>query len=160
MVIAGRDLDDLGVLNFLGDVLEVDGVGDSGVAPGVDVAVGVDADAVGRAGRDIDDLVLHLFRERHHVHAGCDVDLGVVLIGQVERVEARSNHDKQEDQQEHDQARHAETVVQEVLEDEAARTLELLLRHEVGDLVAVAEQALEEGRFLLFIHFQILPLTC
>ena len=158
MVIARRDIDDLCVLDFLGNVLQVDRIGDAGIAPDVDLAVGVDADAVGRAGRDIGDLVLHAVRDLHHVHAGRDVQLGIILIGQVERVELRADHDQQEDQQEHDQAGHAEPVMQEILEDQTARALQLFLGHEVGDLVAVAEQTGKEGRFFLFSHIRDPPL--
>ena len=71
---------------------------------------------------------------------GRDVQLGVVLIGQVERIEIRADHDQQENQKEHDQTDHAEPVMQEILEDQTAGALQLFFRHEVGDLVAVAEQ--------------------
>ena len=65
------------------------------------------ADAVGRAGRDICDLMLHTVGNGHHVHSGRDIQLRIVLIGQVERVELRADHDQQENQKEHDQTDHA-----------------------------------------------------
>ena len=157
MVIACRDVDDLGLTHLVGDVLQIDGIGDLGVAPDIDVAVGIRADAVGRAGRDICDLMLHTVGNGHHVHSGRDVQLGVVLIGQVERIEIRADHDQQENQKEHDQADHAKLVMQEILEDQAAGALQLFFRHEVGDLVAVAEQAGKEGRFFLFFHISFFP---
>ena len=159
MVVAGRDVDDLGLTHLVGDVLQIDGIGDLGVAPDIDVAVGIRADAVGRAGRDVGDLVLHAVGNGHKVHSGRDIELRIVLIGKVKRIELRSDHDQQEDQDKDDQAEHTELVVQEVFEDQASRTLELLLGHEVGDLIAVAEESCKEGRFFLFIHAVILPLT-
>ena len=159
MVIACRDVDDLGVLNFLGDVLQIDGFCNLGIAPGIDVAVGVNADAVGRAGRDICDLMLHTVGNGHHVHSGRNIQLRIVLIGQIKRIELRADHDQQENQKEHDQTDHAEPVMQEILEDQTAGALQLFFRHEVGDLVAVAEQAGKEGRFFLFFHVSSPPFT-
>jgi len=37
---------------FFRNVLQVDGLGNLGVAPDIDLAAGIDAAAVGRAGRD------------------------------------------------------------------------------------------------------------
>ena len=162
VVVAGGNLHDVGFLNLLGNLRQVDLIGDLGIAPGVDLARVGDADGVGGAGGDIDELSLHIVRGRHHAHGGRHVGLGVVLIGKIQGVEPRPDHHDEKNHQKDAQTGHAQGIVQEVLQSQTAGTLHLLLFQEAG-LGAFAKQTGEKAALLrlavVLCHFHPL-LTC
>ena len=153
MVVAGCNVDDLRIANLFRNILQVNGIGVLGVAPGIDLTVGVDADAIGRAGRDVSNLSLHCIRDGHHVLSWRNIQLGIVMIGQIQLIEIRSHHNENKNDEKHDQADHAELVMQEILCNQAAGALELLFLHEVVLFIAVAEKSGKEAGFFLLIHF-------
>ena len=98
MVRAGRDLDDLRVLNLFGHFGEVDDLRQPVLAPDIDVTVLVRADGEVVADGDIRDTVLLELRgDLQHGIAGGDEDEGGVLFAEVERDEVRRDEDEESD---------------------------------------------------------------
>ena len=84
------------------------------MAPGVDLTVGINANAEGGTGGDIGHIALQLLGQLHHGQRGRHVDLRVIRIGEGYGQIDGSNEHEQEDDQEHDQTGHAQLVVQEI----------------------------------------------
>ena len=162
MVVAGGNLHDIGLLDLLGDLRQVNLIGHFGVAPGIDLTRVGDADGIGGAGGNIHQLAFHVAGRRHHAHGRGHIGLGVVLIGQVQRKIVRADHHDQENYQEDAQARHAQGIMQEILQGQTAGALHLLLFQEAG-LGSVSKEAGEKAcllRLLIVLcHFHPL-LTC
>ena len=150
MVIAGSGELDVGILNFLGDVLHVDAGGaQPGAAPDIDLAgvgqangeIGVTADGL--------DIVCQFLGNGHHMEAGLNGSLQGVSVVQIQGNKGRSHEHQDEHCNDDDGCDDSQRPVHEVQEHLLGGGYDLLDGHGVV-LVAVSEQEAEQsaGLFL------------
>src|SRR5699024_6765957 len=110
VVKTGRDHGQLAHFRAGRDVLEL--FGREG-APLVDVAVAVDADGEGAAGRDGQDVILEGGGDLGHAEARGHVGLGDILVVEFDREEEGQDHAAQEYDDKRTQADHGDLILDE-----------------------------------------------
>ena len=115
MVRTGGDLRQVSRLDFVRNVRNVNLIGDAGVAPGIQLAFVVNADAVGVAGGNILHAVCkQRLRHFHHVVGRRQVGQRAVLLGKVKHPDVRADHNEYENRKKHNQTDHRQRTMGKV----------------------------------------------